>query len=209
MNFKLIGDGSITSSVAITTLTISNGYPAVPFPQTFEHRGILRETSSGYTHGYNRGTQRRQWPISLRLLSFANYRSLLTIFNTLGASNWLTWEWYSGAANAGSTTQIADSVSTGTIEHQNGWFEQQIGFITSAGSAAPEGEFSRCTLYAASAGTGTWTFSPAFSATVDASDSYVIGWPVQLVGTVTRTTPDGVLWNVDFTFQEYLMAGVG
>lgn len=209
MAFKLIGDGTLTSSVAISTLNLTNQYPAIPDPFTYQPRDLVLETDSGYIHGYNLGTARRQFPISLRLLTFANYRLLQTIFGLMGNRNWVFWEWWSGTATG--TSDVLVSASSSGMDAQqltSNWFKDQIVVIKSTTDTnAPQGEKRRTSSYTV-AGSAAWSVT-AFSAAVDSGDTFAVGYPVRLVGDVRRQTPDGTLYNVDFTFEEVLFDGTG
>ncbi|MFN3078040.1 MAG: hypothetical protein ABT940_14440 [Alphaproteobacteria bacterium] len=211
MAFKLIGDGSLWSSVAITTYNLTNQFPAIPDPFTASPRDYVIETEAGYTHGYNMGTIRRRFPISLRLLTFADYRLLMTLFEAIGNRHWVTWEQWTGTVTTGNTTTIAETtVAMNTQQQTTNWFKDQIAIIkTTTDTNAPQGEKRRVSTYSYSATTATFTVGTAFSASVDTNDTYLVGFPVRLVGDVSKETPDGTLYNVDFVFEEVLLDGTG
>jgi len=203
MAFKLIGDGSITSSTAITTVNLTTVFPSLPNPYSQTDRAVVHETEAGYVHTYSLGRHRRRWPVSLRLMSQVDYIAMVGAFNILGETGWCFWSWFNATANGIDTVTISDSSTPASqiADYYNGTVA--VILTTTDTPAAPEGELRRVTDYVVSAGTGLWT-TAAFSATVDSGDTFAVGYPVRFVGGLSRQSLGNNLYNLDFTLEEVL-----
>jgi len=203
--FKLVGDGATTSSIAITTFDIADAYPSIPEPFSPDANALALVTDSGFAHMFKLGEVQRSWTIGLRLLTFANWRKLQTIYETAGKHNWLFWEWFTGTANGSSTTLITSSGATiATADY----YRSLTAVITdTTDELAPEGEIRRCSAYVYSGGNGQWTVATAYTATLTSGDTFSIGWPVRFTSALERRSMGNDLYDVDFTIQEVLFSG--
>jgi len=89
MSVILLGDGSITSSVALTTLTLNNPVVSNPPAQIFENREILKG-DGGAMIIYKKGRRGLIHTLRIPWINASTMQLLLTFFETVDSTNWFT-----------------------------------------------------------------------------------------------------------------------
>lgn len=205
MAFNIAGDGTTTSSVAITALSFSNSFPIIPEPYTPSGNTEVQVTSSGFAHTYSLGNRQRSWEIGLRLLTAVQRIAIEKLYDELaGSAHWATWYEIGGMASGGAVGYLdhASTAFTYTDDYRNSC----VLLYSGTGS----GQVRRCSTSTNLAPGTRFAVSPSFGTAPVASDTlFLIGWPVRFSGPlhIERYPPD--LYNVDFRFEEMLLVGAG
>lgn len=201
MAITFVGDGTVTSSVAIATFQLSNAANAIPEPRGSAPRALTMETDSGMAHGWQLGQPRRRWNIALRLLTSAQQRQLATLLNTVGSVHWFTWLMLADTSTAGATSTTIDGSFT-PFTYVDSYRDQVI--FTTSGTGA--GQLRRVTAVSNQAGINRYTIAPAWTVTPDATTDFVVGWPVRVTSDVEYATLPPQMHNADFRVEEAILA---
>ena len=205
MAFQLIGNGTATSSIAVTTFTHSAG-AAIPHAKPRTANEFVIKTDAGFHHGYKRGQTARKWDINLFLMTHTLYRQLATIYEIVGNRHWIFWNIDGGAPDVGSTTSKIEDAGV-TFNHVDEHRDRCV-IITVSGTPPPAvGEIRRVSSSADLSPGTILNVSTVFTGAPDATDLFVIGWPVRFVGELRSGTGGAGLIDASFTLEEVLFQG--
>jgi hypothetical protein len=202
LNIQFVGDGSLTSSKNFTTTTLENLAPSQSYIDIEQNEDLI-QTDGGIVVAYKKGKRRRKVVIKLVLLTEAFVRLLLDFEETIdGSTNWFTYQdetvglktalTHTGAAS----TTILQTTSLATANFPLGVFTQWAILLTSASGIA--GQRRQFVDFATNAA----IVSPAFTATVQPNDTFLVGIPVFLTGPIRYQRIPPSFYEVTFQLTE-------
>lgn len=197
MSFVLVGNGSTTSSTAITTLTLTNQFVALPAPYSTTANTVVHRTEAGLQHTISRGQRIRQWDIELKLMDGSSAFNLEEVFDTL-IGGWCFWRTFNGTFESATATTATDNQLTSDYADQ---YRNQI-IVTTGGTGS--GQVRRVLNSASGGGTITALSVVTWGTNPDATTTYELGWPVRFASPL-QWTRIGVHFNAAFVFEEMLL----
>jgi len=198
MAFILSGNGTTTSSVAITTLTLTNSFVALPAPYATQASVLRHRTEAGLQHTFNRGQRLRTWDIELKLLDGTSAMNLEEVYDLL-LGGWCFWQTASGTFESGTSTAATDNERNSDYTNQ---YRNQV-IVTTGGTGSGQ---VRRVLASVSGGGSLTAFSVlTWGTNPNSTTTYVLGWPVYFSGQLTWTRTAPTLFNAAFVFEEALL----
>ena len=182
MSIQFLGDGTITSSKAFTTLSLENLAPSSSYVEMVQNHEVS-STDAGIVYAYKKGQRKRQIHITLKLLSEPLVRLLLDFVETIdGSNNWFTYQdetlvLKSAMTQSGSSSSTLLQSSSMTAANFTLGPITQWAFII---SGATSGQRRRIYDFSATSA----LVSPAFGANVVPGDTFLLGVPVFLTSDI-------------------------
>lgn len=201
MSVQFVGDGTNTSSVSFTTITLTNNpvisTDTIPIEQNIE----VIKSDAGVRTVYQRGERQLLSQMKFALLTNTDNETLREWIEIVsGGKNWFTLQDQNIYT---STTITVDGGSTTNIlatPELSAWPIAPIGqwVIMLTGTLA--GKRRRINAY--SGASGQVIVSPGFSSSVTAGDTFLIGLPVFLTNNPLLRRIPPAWWEVEFIFEE-------
>lgn len=198
MAITFIGNGTTTSSVAITAPDLTNQFVALPEQQVMQGRDLTYETEAGFVHSYRRGQPRRLFQMGVRLLTASQLRSLMGFYEDVTDRHWFTWSMHDGIAEAGTGTTLDDTVLEFNFTGEH--VDRVLFMIGGTGA----GQIRRITASASQSGGTRLTFATV-TTPPDSTTQFAIGWPVRIVGGISRQAYGNNLYSADFMLEEVIL----
>lgn len=203
MSIQIFGDGSATSSIAFTTITLPT--PALTREVLSDNVEII-EGDGGWTVAYEKGTYRRIFPYVFSLLSQTQKDTLFVWWELIkGRLNWfslfpheypLASEQIQQQYTGGSNYIIQNTVLNQSTNFWRGWW-----VIVRSGLAINQ----RRKIY--QSGSNQVLVTPVFNNTIAVNDYVTLAYPVELENSeVTFSLRLPNFWDVNLTFKEKIMS---
>jgi len=187
MSVILLGDGTITSSVAITTLTLGNPGGLHPPAQPTENVDRLK-SDGGVMTLYKKGRRGLVHTLRIPWLTTADMTLLLRFFEVVDSTNWFTLQdnlvYYKSAfAHEGITAQ--NIVIYSATAFQTAWLYTKLGLtafcMSVVGGGGNTGERKRIVnqdILISGWSTYDVIVSPGFTNNIQVGDTFLLGLPV-------------------------------
>ena len=155
-------------------------------------------TEAGFLHAYRLAQPTRNFQIGFRLITTSQLEQLMNFYATVTERHWFTWYSLTGTAEAGTSVTLDDNnlIYNFNNEHRN-----RILFVMT-GTAA--GQRRRILTSVSQSGGVRFTFA-TMSPAPSAGDTFLVGWPVRIVGGISRQAFGNNLYNADITLEEVIL----
>jgi hypothetical protein len=177
MSVLLLGDGTITSSIALTTLTLNNPSP-LSCPREFVDNFELQRGDGGVIQLYKKGRRSLRMTLRISWITTILMDNLMKVLETVDQTNWFTLQDHTVYTKS----NIAHETLTGQAEviqnataFQN-WLFFAEGLTAFAMTGANQGQRRRINYQDYT----SIKVSPVFSNNIAIGDTFLIGIPVFL-----------------------------
>jgi len=213
MSVVLLGDGTITSSIALTTLTLNNPPPLSPPAQFTENVDRLK-SDGGVMTIYKKGRRGLIHTLPILWINTNTMQLLLTFFETVDSTNWFTLQDHLILVKTAISHQtLVPSYPKTVIQNYpgtdfNNWFYPKTGLtafcMSVVGGGGNTGERRRIKRNAQiTVPDDSVLVDPGFTNNLQVGDTFLIGIPV------TFTSPPKIVpvrhadaFKVELNFEE-------
>jgi len=206
MSVVLLGDGTITSSIALTTLTLGNPVSSNPPSQYSENREV-QKSDGGVITLYKKGRMALNHTLKIPWLSKTDVENILRFFATVDSSNWFTLQdhfvGYKSAFAHGTVPSQKIEIYNPVVD--TNWIYQAIGLtafcMSVVGGGGNTGERKRIVSQGVHY---IEVFSPGFTNDIQIGDTFLLGIPV-IFSSPPRIEPMSYnSWKVELNFEEMI-----
>lgn len=198
MSIVLTGDGTITSSVAITTLTLNDPVFRNK-PREFIGNMEMLEGDGGVLQFYKKGRRSLRHTLRIPFLSATNIENLLELFETVDQTNWFTLQDHTILTKTAIAQEAANQ--NDIIQHStafSNWFFPRMGLTAFCITGTNQGQRRRIKFDAANA----IQVSSAFSNIIVVGDTFLVGIPVYFETEPIIEPASHNLFVVELNFRE-------
>jgi hypothetical protein len=155
-------------------------------------------TEAGFFHAYRLAQPTRRFQIGCRLITTSQLEQLMKFYSEVSERHWFTWQLATGTAEAGTSTSLDDN---GLTYNFNNEYRDRVLFMV---SGTGSGQIRRVTQSSSQSGGTRFQFS-AVTTPPSTDTVYIAGWPVRIVGGISRQAFGNNLYNADFTLEEVIL----